>query len=328
MKSLFTLLAALFTLASAQTQIQTQTVRLALDWVPNTNHTGIYVALAKGWYEEAGVKLQILPYGSVSPEALVANGQAEVAVSSTEGVLGSVAAGEPVVSVAAMLSTNTAALAVLKNSGVTRPSELDGKIYAAFGSTYEDPTIAAVIRSDGGTGEFRSALLNVAGFDALLAGRADFVWIFRGWQGVQAEREGIPLTLFNFKDYGVPDYYTPVLVASPDGIQNNPEALTAFLAATAKGYTFAAKHPAEAAELLIEAAPAGSFPDPGLVRQSQKLVSSFYLADGQTWGQQRPEMWTGYPTLLLDAGVFDDATETVRSAVEGGSLFTNALLSR
>ena len=322
MKVFFALLITLLTFASAQTP----TVRLALDWVPNTNHTGIYVALAKGWYEDAGVKLQVLPYGSVSPEALVANGQAEVGVSSTEGVLGAVAAGEPVVSVAAVLSTNTAALAVLEKSGITRPKDLDGKIYAAFGSTYEGPTIAAVIRSDGGTGDFRSALLNVAGFDALLAGRADFVWIFRGWQGVQAEREGINLTLFTFNDYGVPDYYTPVLVASPDGVQNNADALKAFLAATARGYTFAANNPEEAAELLLKTAPEGSFPDPGLVQESQKLVSSFYLAQGEAWGQQSLEKWTGYPTLLLNADVFGDATQSVRDAVQSKTLFTNKLL--
>lgn len=322
MKFLPTLLVTLFTFSSAQTQ----TVRLALDWVPNTNHTGIYVALANGWYEEAGVELQILPYGSVSPEALVANGQAEVAVSGSEGVLTSVATEEPIVSVAAILSTNTAALAVLKGSGVTRPSELDGKIYAAYGGSYEDAVVGAVIRHDGGEGNFRSALLNVAGFDALLAGRADFVWIFEGWQGVQAKREGIDLRLFNFNDYGIPDYYTPVLVSSAKTIQKKPEALRAFLGATARGYTFAAENPEEAAELLIETAPAGSFPDPDLVRDSQKFVSRYYLADGETWGHQHPEMWRGYQTLLLNAGVYGDKTAVLRRAVEDGSLYTNALL--
>ena len=321
MNYLFALLATL-SFASAQTQ----TVRLALDWVPNTNHTGIYVALANGWYEEAGVDVQILPYSSVSPEVLVANGRAEVGVSSTESVLGAAAAGEPVVSVAAMLSTNTAALAVLEDSGVTRPRELDGKVYAAFGAPWEIPAIAAVLRRDGGDGRFRSAVLNVAGFDALLAGRADFVWIFRGWQGVQAELEGVGLTLFNFSEYGVPDYYTPVLIASPDGVATNAEALRAFLQATARGYIYAAENPAEAAELLLGAAPAGSFPNPELVRRSQALVSSFYIADGRAWGEQRPDYWRGFPELLLNANVFEGASETVRTAVEGGSLYTNALL--
>ncbi len=322
MRFLLPILVTLFTFVSAQTY----NVRLALDWVPNTNHTGIYVALANGWYEEAGVALHILPYGSVSPEALVANGQAEVAVSGSEGVLTSVVTEEPIVSVAAILSTNTAALAVLKGSGVTRPSELDGKIYAAYGGPYEDAVVGAVIRHDGGQGDFRSALLNVAGFDALLAGRADFVWIFEGWQGVQAEREGIELTLFNFNDYGVPDYYTPNLVSSAETIENNPEALRAFLRATARGYTFAAENPEEAAELLIETAPAGSFPDPDLVRDSQRFVSRVYIADGEVWGHQRPELWRGYQTMLLDAGVYGDKTAVLRRAVEDGSLYTNELL--
>ena len=163
--------------------------------------------------------------------------RAEVGVSSTESVLGAAAAGEPVVSVAAMLSTNTAALAVLESSSVTRPRDLDGKVYAAFGAPWEGTAVATVIERDGGRGEFRSAVLNVAGFDALLAGRADFVWIFAGWQGVQAELEGTPLRLFNFNDYGVPDYYTPVLISSPDGIETNAPALRAFLAATARGST-------------------------------------------------------------------------------------------
>lgn len=322
MKIMLTLLALLVGLASAQNP----TVRLALDWVPNTNHTGIYVALAKGWYEEAGVDLQILPYGSVPPEALVANGQAEVAVSGSEGVLTSVVTKEPIVSVAAILSTNTAALAVLEESGITRPAELDGKIYAAYGGNYEDAVISAILEHDGGTGEFKSALLNVAGFDALLAGRADFVWIFEGWQGVQAEREGIALRLFNFTEYGIPDYYTPNLVSSQSTIESKGDALRAFMAATSRGYTFAAENPEEAAELLLEAAPAGSFPDPDLVRKSQAFVSQYYIKEGEAWGFQRAEMWQGYQGMLLDAGVYGDKTEALRAAVEDGSLYTNDLL--
>lgn len=52
---------------------QPRQIRLALDWAPNTNHTGIFVALAQGWYEDAGVDLHILPFGSVSPNQLVAS---------------------------------------------------------------------------------------------------------------------------------------------------------------------------------------------------------------------------------------------------------------
>lgn len=116
-----------------------------------------------------------------------------------------------------------------------------------------------------------------------------------------------------------------MLVSSPESIQNRPEALRAFLRATARGYNFAAENPEAAVELLLETAPAGSFPDPGLVRDSQRFVSQHYPADGEAWGHQRPAMWRGYQGLLLDANVFAEANDAVREAVEAGTLYTNEL---
>lgn len=308
---------------------QPHRIRLALDWAPNTNHTGVFVALSRGWYEEAGVELRILPFGSVSPNQLVAGGQAEVGISGTESVVSAAAVGEPVVSIAAIMSTNTAALAVREDSGITRPRELDGKTHAAFGALYEHPVIATIIRKDGGKGDFRGVQLAVSGFDALLAKRVDFAWVFEGWQGVQAEREGVAMRFFNFSDYGVPDYYTPVLTASPEGVRENADALRAFLEATARGYRFAAEHPAKAADLFIREAQenAGTFLDAGLVRDSQAFVSRYYIEAGRPWGQQRPEYWEGgYPQFLLEAGAITDAEGRVVEQLELETLYTNDLL--
>lgn len=306
---------------------QPHQIRLALDWAPNTNHTGIFVALAQGWYEEVGVELQVLPFGSVSPNQLVANGQAEVGISGTESVVSAAAVGEPVVSIAAIMSTNTAALVVREDSGITRPRDLDGKVHAAFGALYEHPVIATIIRADGGAGNFRGVQLAVSGFDALLAkGRA---WVFEGWQGVQAEREGVAMRFFNFSDYGVPDYYTPVLTASPEGVAENTAALQAFLTATARGYQYAVENPAMAAELFIQEAQrnAGTFLDAGLVRDSQMFVSRYYVEKGRDWGWQRPEYWEGgYPQFLLDAGAITNTEGEVVERLELDALYTNELL--
>lgn len=84
----FLILFVLFGFALAQTSNQTHTARPALDWVPNTNYTGIDVALANGWYEKVGVRFQLLPHRNVSPDVLVGNAQAEMGASSfcvTEG---------------------------------------------------------------------------------------------------------------------------------------------------------------------------------------------------------------------------------------------------
>lgn len=325
--SLLVLLCAFLTTSFAQ---ERQTVRLALDWLPNTNHTGIYVAQAQGWYEDAGVDMEILPYSGVgsgeSTGTSVTSGRADVGISGAESVLSAAAVGEPVVSIAAIMSTNTAAFAVLASSDITSPADFAGKRYAAYGAPYEEPILRTLIENSGGTGDVNSVVLNTFGFDALLAGFADIVWIFEGWQGVQAELEGIDVRLFNFSDYGLPDYYTPVFITSPDTASAHPERLQAFVDATARGYTFAAENPAEAARILLETTPPGTFPNPELVRRSQDFVSQFYLSDTDRWGYQDPAMWQGYPDLLLDAGVFTDVDGDPVRDLDVSALFTNRFI--
>lgn len=305
---------------------QSQRVRLALDWVPNTNHTGVFVAIAKGWYQEEGVDLQLLPFGNVTTDVLVASGRADVGILGTQGVLASHALDQPVISIGAIIASNTAALAVLEDSGIDSPAELDGKVYASFGGPVEQPLIESVIRHAGGEGEFESALLSLAGFEALLSGRADFVWIYEGWQAVQAAREGIDLRLFNFVDYGIADHYNPVFIASPSGVSERQEALSAFMRATSRGYTFASENPDEAARLLIETAPAGSFADEGLVYDSQEYVSQAYTDQGLSWGVQVKEKWAGFANFLLGAGVFSDSAGNPVSELDIAALYTNELL--
>src|SRR5262249_22699956 len=79
------------------------TVRLALDWTPNTDHTGFYVAQANGWYRDAGVDLKILPYGTTAPEALIAAGQTDCGISFQDALTFAAAGGAPIVSVMAIL---------------------------------------------------------------------------------------------------------------------------------------------------------------------------------------------------------------------------------
>ncbi len=154
------------------------TMTLALDWTPNTNHTGIYVALDKGWYRDEGINLQLLPYSSnVSPDVLVSSGKADVGISATEGVVADAAVGQPVVSIAAIIQHNTSALVSLASSGLTRPSMFDGKTYGAFGAPYETAVVGEIIKRDGGRGVFKSVTLDVDAMQALESHRIDFVWV-------------------------------------------------------------------------------------------------------------------------------------------------------
>lgn len=302
---------------------------LALDWVPNTNHTGIYVALQKGWYKEAGIDLQILPYADGTiPDILVGEGKADLGISGGDGVATYRAAGQPVVSLAAIIQHNTSGFAYLKDSGIKRPRDLAGKRYAGFGAAFEEPVIAAVIKKDGGTDtKIQNITTNVGGYQAVAAKQADFVWIFAGWDGIQAKRDKVDLGMFFLKDSGIPDFYTPVIITSDNNVKAKPAALKAFMAATSKGYDFAIANPKEAADLLIAANPKGTFSDPELVYESQAYLSPLYQADAPKWGQQTLQSWTGYQKFLFDNGVLQDANgKPLSKELDYTQLFTNNFL--
>ncbi len=166
------------------------TVSFALDWVPNTNHTGFHVADARGYYEEAGVKINILPYTTVSPDTLVGAGQADFGISFGTSIPFSSLAGLPIASVLPILQRPASALVFRTDSGIASPADLDGKLYAGFGAPYEGPIISSVIEADGGAGDFETVTLNTFAYEAVNSGDADFAWAFVTWEGVEFALRG------------------------------------------------------------------------------------------------------------------------------------------
>ena len=309
---------------------QLTTMNLALDWTPNTNHTGIYVAQAEGWYRAEGIDLHLLPYSAnVSPDVLVSSGKADVGVSSTEGIVADAAVGQPVVSIAAIIQHNTSALVTLASSGLNRPRDLDGKIYGGFGAPYESAVVGEIIQRDGGKGQFKNVTLDVDAMQALESHRIDFVWVFEGWEVIQANRAGVKLNVFPITNYGVADYYTPNLITSPNEIKQKPGLLHKFMAATTCGYEYARSHARESAQMLIDeanrAAP-GTFPDTGLVFASQAFLSPRYADPGRKWGWQDRAPWHGYPQFILNSGGVDDASGKPVHSMNFDALYTNQFL--
>ena len=301
--------------------------RLALDWSPNTNHTGVYVALAKGWYREQGINLKILPYSpNVSSSVLVTSGKADAGVSFIEDVVGETAKNNPLVSIGAILQHNTSGLIVLKSSGITRPKDLNGKIYGGYGSPFENPIISEIIKKDGGTGDFKNIVLEIGAMQALETKKIDFVWVFSGWELVQANLDGIKYYYFPLTKYGIPDSPTVVFVVTPNKIKNNPDLLKKFMTATAHGYEYARLFPKESAQILIDQTPKDTFPNAKLVFASQEFMSNNYADKKRQWGIQDIKSWAGYPQFILNSDAILDANEKPVKKMDFNVLFTNKFL--
>ena len=305
------------------------TVRLALDWTPNTNHTGFFVAAANDWYDAAGIDLAILPYTGTTPETLLAAGQAECGISFQDAMTFAVVAGAPIVSVMAILQHTGQEIAVLAAGDIERPRDLDGKTYGGFGYPNEEPTVRAVIQNDGGKGTFNVVTLNAAVYEALYAKQVDFAITFTAWEGIEATQRGIELRYFKFTDYGFPDFYQVVLACNTDWLAASPDVARRFVAETVRGFEYATTNPREAAALLIEQNPGVFDANPDLPLESAQFLATnrFYLDTAGKVGPQTLEQWQGYSGFLYEQGLLADANgKPLAAPPDYGALFTNDYL--
>ena len=301
------LLLAMGALVFAGGKKDANTVRVLLDWTPNTNHTGLFVALEKGWFAEEGLKVTITQPPEDEALVLVASGNAEFAVSFQESMGPAIAKDRdalPVTAVAAIISHNTSGIMSLKASGIQRPAALAGKRFASW----ETPLVTAVIRhivqNDGGDFNAVRMIPNFAtdAFSALQTD-VDAIWIYYAWDGVAAEVEGIEI---NYLDLGTIDgrldFYTPVLVANTRWANANPVTAKKFLAAVSRGYNFAIQNPGEAAEILLKHAPEL---DRTLVTRSQEYLKTRYQGDARRWGEIDPQRWGGFYRWMFEQGLLE-----------------------
>jgi ABC-type nitrate/sulfonate/bicarbonate transport system substrate-binding protein len=248
--------------------------------------------------------LEIIEPGEVYPEGAVASGAADLGISFQESVTLARAEDAPIVSVAAVLQHNTSGFASLSDLSVTGPADFEGLRYGAWGSPSEAPTLQALMDCSGA--DFSALEMVTTGFAdpiALLAEeQADLVWIYYGWQGFQAEQAGLDIDVVMMEDYFdcVPDFYTPVVIASESTVAERPNMVEAVLEALSRGYTYAAENPDQAAAILLAAVPEL---DDKLVRESQRWLSSYYIAEAPRWGEQEEHVWQDYADWMAENGI-------------------------
>lgn len=234
-------------------------LKVALDWTPNTNHIGIFVAKQLGFYKEQGIEVEILnPISDnyqVTPGKKLALGIADFAIAPFETVisLNNKENAIDAIAVFAILQEDLSSIASLKSSKINTPKLLDGKIYASYKARYEDAIVKEMVKNDGGTGALQITYPAKLGiWNTLLEGTADATWIFDNWEGIEASTKQIALNKFSMGQFGIPYCYSPVIIARNSNLIANTEAYTLFIKATKKGYLYAANNSEITAKILKE----------------------------------------------------------------------------
>ena len=296
-------------------------ITLVLDWTPNTNHTGFYVADSLGYYEAEGLKVNILQPPEDGATMMVASGKAQFGVDFQDYLPPVLTAEEeyPVEAVAALIQHNTSGIISQKEDGIESPKDLQGKNYATWELPVEQAMLKQIVEADGG--DFNKVNMvpeYVTDLESAFHSDIDAVWVYYAWDGINAELKGMDTNMIYFRDITPEfDYYSPVIIANTDYLEEHPEEAKAFLEATQKGYQYAIDHPEDAADLLCEAVPEL---DPELVKKSQIWLADQYIADAPQWGYIDPKRWDAFYAWLYE----NELTEEIPA----GTGFTNEYLPK
>lgn len=294
---------------TSQGENEKEKITFVLDWTPNTNHTGLYVAQEKGYFEDEGLEVEIVQPPEDGADALVASGKAQFGISFQDtmapGVVGEDAL--PTTAVAAVVQHNTSGIISRKGEGMDTPKGLEGKKYATWDAPIEKAMMENVVEADGG--DFSKVELIPSTVtdevSALESKSVDAIWIFYAWAGVATEVAGLETDYFAFKDINPAfDYYTPVIIGNNEFLEKEPETAKKFLSAVKKGYEDAIEDPDGAAEILCEAAPEL---DQELVKASQEYLKDQYIADADRWGYIDPDRWNLFYNWLNENGLTENA---------------------
>lgn len=308
------LLAGLVTLAgcggasgSGESPDGLERVTLTLDWYPNADHAGIYAAQAEGFFEEAGLEVEIQqPSDPTAVLQLVAAGQSEFGVSYENEVTNAAAREVPVKSVMAIMQEPLNSVISLEEAGITAPEDLAGKTVGYAGQSFGAAVLDTMLRE---AGEDPSSVEKInVGLDlrpALISERVDAV-VDAYWniEAVELAQEGLETNVIRLPEVGVPNYNELVVATSGSYAEENPDLVRRFVGALVEGHRYALENPEAARDALLAA---NEELDPEVAEETVGLTVPLFEAE--RIGYQDPEEWRAYVDWAVENGVLPRPVE-------------------
>lgn len=232
-------------------------LKLALDWTPNVNHIGFFIAKELGFYNQVGIDLEILnPKDDnyvMTPGKKLELDLADFAIAPFETVisLNNKVNNLNAVAVYSILQKDLSCIVTLNSSKITSPKLLDGKIYASYKARYEDHIVNEIVKNDGGIGNLNIIYPEKLGiWNTLLNGSADATWIFDNWEGIEASGKNIELNKFRLNEFKIPYAYSPVVLTKKENINKQKEVYSKFIQATQNGFLYTKNNLTNSTEIL------------------------------------------------------------------------------
>jgi len=286
---------------------EAQPLSLTLDFYPNADHAGIYMAQKLGYFEEAGLDVNIAtPSDPAAPLKLVAAGQSDLAISYEPEVALAREKGLDVVAIAALVNRPLTSLIWLGKSGIKGVGDLKGKTVATAGIPYQQAFLKTILsRVQLSPTDVKEVNVGFGLLPALLGGSAEaMLGGYSNVEGVDLRQRGKDPVVTPVDRLGVPTYDELVLVASRKSLEADPDKYRLFLAALQRGTEAAVKQPNAATKAILEA---NTGLDPKLTEAQVEATLPLLGAppQGQPYGYMDPAEWDTFAGWMRDNGLIE-----------------------
>jgi len=262
---------------------------LVLDFQPNAVHAGIYTALSRGYYRDAGIELDVQqPSASTDAPKLLEAGKVQFAILDIHDLAIARELGFDLVAVTPIVQRPLASVIAGDPDSITRPRDLEGGTVGVTGLPSDDAVLDSVVSADGGDpAQVHRVTIGFNAVAALAAGRVDATTAFWNAEGVTLKREGIATRTFRVDDFGAPRYPELVLVTTRETLQGDPDLVNAVVQATTRGYALAARQPKQALADLLAADPSLQQADQAAELGALNAASAFRAPGEFDWAVLR-----------------------------------------
>jgi putative hydroxymethylpyrimidine transport system substrate-binding protein len=287
---------------SEETSGEAQPFGLTLDFYPNADHAGIYMADKLGYFDEAGLDVSIeTPSDPAAPIKLVAAGQSDLAISYEPELVLAHEKGLDVVAVGALVNRPLASMIWLGKSGIKGVADLKGKTVATAGIPYQDDFLTTILnRARVAPSTVKAVNVGFGLLPALLGGNAQaMLGGYSNVEGVDLSQRGKDPVVTPVDQLGVPTYDELVLVANREALAADPQKFRLFLAALARGTEAAAAQPGAATKAVLEA---NQGLDAKLTEAEVKATLPLLTArdKGRPYGYMDPTEWADFSGWMRD----------------------------
>ena len=287
-------------------------ISVVLDWYPNALHAFLYDAIEQGYFEEEGLKVNIqFPSNANDAISLVAAGQAEIGLYYQQDVIIARANQDvPVKSIGAVVQAPLNIVLSLAEKGIHSPEDLVGRTIGYAGTELSEALIRSMMAYVGA--DASDVEMIDVGFDlmsSMTTGNVDAtIGCLVNHEVPQMEEEGFAVNYFDLDDYGVPTYYEGVFLASDEMIESEPEVLSAFLRASARGFEDMKHDPEGTLRTLLDNQNEENFPLSETVeRKSMETLLPLMETADAPFLSQSADCWQENVDWLLSQGLIDEA---------------------